>query len=417
MPGSRWVRPITAASPGHRFSRAPWGRLSEIQPVTVGTAGKGLFHVHDPAESPHLRRTRRSRGRHCDCSDFRSQRQICQHTQPQGHAPSLSDGPHLPSAGLLPDDGDATGGTTRHYTLTQRLAHARILPRLITPILGYNGIFPGPAIRIDRGTRAGVRVRNKLPAQHPALGHAMPTSMRLHGSASLPQLDGYANDLTMPGFFKDYQYPNLQPARTLRYHDHAVPFPTQNVYSGLAGLYLLNDPVEKDLLPQGGFDPPLIVSDAMFAASGALGYDDREHSGLWGDVILVNGRSWPVLKVQRRVFRFRILNASVSRSYRFTLSTGDPVTGVATDAGLMPAAQTVGSWRHGSAERYEVLIDFRKYAPGNGWSCATSPTRTTATLTTLAGSWPSMSSMAPWTRRTRRGTGFPPPSPGATPWT
>lgn len=167
--------------------------------------------------------------------------------------------------------------------------------------------------------------------------------MRLHGSASLPQFDGYADDLTMPGFFKDYQYPNLQPARTLRYHDHAVHFPTQNVYSGLAGLYLLNDPVEKDLLPQGGFDPPLIVSDAMFAASGALGYDDREHSGLWGDVILVNGRPWPVLKVQRRVFRFRILNASVSRSYRFTLSTGDPVTGVATDAGLLPAAQTIGS--------------------------------------------------------------------------
>jgi FtsP/CotA-like multicopper oxidase with cupredoxin domain len=37
---------------------------------------------------------------------------------------------------------------------------------------------------------------------------------------------------------------------------------------------------------------------------------------------------------------------------------------VATDAGLMPVAQTVGSWRHGGAERYEVLIDFRKYAAG-----------------------------------------------------
>lgn len=37
---------------------------------------------------------------------------------------------------------------------------------------------------------------------------------------------------------------------------------------------------------------------------------------------------------------------------------------VATDGGLMPAAQTVGFWRHGSAERYEILIDFRNHAVG-----------------------------------------------------
>jgi FtsP/CotA-like multicopper oxidase with cupredoxin domain len=192
----------------------------------------------------------------------------------------------------------------------------------------------------------------------------MPTSTHLHGSASLPQFDGYANDLTLPGFYKDYHYPNNQPARSLWYHDHAVHFTAQNVYSGLAGQYLISDPVEKGLLPQGNFDVPLTISDAMFAANGALGYDDREHSGLWGDVILVNGKPWPVMKVQKRVYRFRVLNASVSRSYNFKLSTGDPVTLVATDAGLVPVAQTLASWRHGSAERYEILIDFRKYATG-----------------------------------------------------
>ncbi len=109
-------------------------------------------------------------------------------------------------------------------------------------------------------------------------------------------------------------------------------FTAQNVYSGLAGQY--HDAAirwREELLPQGKFDVPLTISDAMFAANGALGYDDREHSGLWGDVILVNGRPWPVMQVQKRVYRFRVLNASVSRSYNFTLSTGDPVTVVATD--------------------------------------------------------------------------------------
>jgi hypothetical protein len=70
------------------------------------------------------------------------------------------------------------------------------------------------------------------------------------------------------------------------------------------------------------------------------------------------------MKVQRRIYRFRILNASIARSYRFSLSTGDPMTVVATDGGLMPTAQQVTSWRHGGAERYEVLIDFSKYPAG-----------------------------------------------------
>ncbi len=102
----------------------------------------------------------------------------------------------------------------------------------------------------------------------------------------------------------------------------------------------------------------------MFAADGSLGYDDRDHSGVWGDVILVNGRPWPVMKVQRRVYRFRILNASVSRSYRLTLSPAAAMHVVATDGGLMPVSQQVTEFRTGSAERYEVLIDFAKFPAG-----------------------------------------------------
>lgn len=102
----------------------------------------------------------------------------------------------------------------------------------------------------------------------------------------------------------------------------------------------------------------------MFAADGSLAYDDNSQSGLWGDVILVNGRAWPVMKVQRRVYRFRILNAAISRSFRFILNNGDPVTLVCTDGGLMPRSREITSWRHANAERYEILIDFRRYRPG-----------------------------------------------------
>ena len=256
------------------------------------------------------------------------------------------------------------GAPVQYFTVAEVAASAAILPRLKTPILAYNGIFPGPTISVEQGTKAVLRVRNQLPAKHPFDGHPLYTSTHLHGSASLPQYDGYANDVTNPGFRKDYLHPNFQPARTLWYHDHAAHHTAINVYSGLAAQYHLHDPLERALLPQGEFDVALTISDAMFAVDGSLGFDNNDNSGLWGDVMLVNGRPWPVMKVKKRVYRFRVVNACISRSLRPTLSTGDPVTMVATDGGLMPVSQSVASWRQAPGERYEILIDFRKYTPG-----------------------------------------------------
>ena len=258
----------------------------------------------------------------------------------------------------------ADGKKAHVYQIEQSVGMANIVPGLKTPILGYKGSFPGPTINVNQGERITLEMENVLPLFHPQWGYRLDTSTHLHGSASLPQYDGYANDVTGRGLCKDYEYPNFQPARTLWYHDHAVHNTAQSVYSGLAGQYHLHDEVERNLLPQGKFDVPLTISDAMFARNGSLGYNDNSHSGLYGDIILVNGAPWPVMKVQRRIYRFRILNASISRSYNFRLSTGDPVTMVATDGGLMPTAQQVTSWRQAGAERYEILIDFSKYPVG-----------------------------------------------------
>ena len=85
---------------------------------------------------------------------------------------------------------------------------------------------------------------------------------------------------------------------------------------------------------------------------------------MFGDVILVNGRPWPAMPVERRKYRFRLLNASISRSYRLALSTGDPFTVIGTDGGLMPAPAETTSLRFGMAERYEIVVDFAKYPIG-----------------------------------------------------
>jgi FtsP/CotA-like multicopper oxidase with cupredoxin domain len=255
--------------------------------------------------------------------------------------------------------------TTDYYEISMRSNMVDILPGFKTEIWGYNGIPAGPTIRATRGRPAVVRQINNLPARHPVLGYDAWTSVHLHGSGSLPQYDGYASDITHPGQYKDYRYPNYQDARTLWYHDHGLHHTAENAYMGLAAMYQLHDDLEQSLpIPHGRYDVPLILRDAMFDSKGRLLYDDQGHSNLFGDVILVNGRPWPAMKVERRKYRFRLLNASISRGFRLALNTGDPFVVIGTDAGLMPAPQSTTELRFGMAERYEVIIDFAKYKVG-----------------------------------------------------
>jgi FtsP/CotA-like multicopper oxidase with cupredoxin domain len=81
-------------------------------------------------------------------------------------------------------------------------------------------------------------------------------------------------------------------------------------------------------------------------------------------VILVNGAPKPVLRVQQRRYRFRLLNGSDARFYGLQLSTGDPFTVIATDGGLMPHPVPTVNLLLGEAERYSIVVDFTKYPIG-----------------------------------------------------
>ena len=250
-----------------------------------------------------------------------------------------------------------------YYEIVMRKAQVEILPGLKTEIWGYNGITPGPTIiqrkvwyeDLQRYRQSVVRFINDSVDT--------PTSVHLHGMASLPQYDGYAEDLTPPGYYKDYYYPNNR-AATLWYHDHAIHNTARNVYMGLAGTYLVVDELEESLnLPKGEYDVPLVIQDKQFAPDGSLIFDDHGQKSQMGDVILVNGVPWPRMEVANRKYRFRVLNGSASRSYKLALSKGD-FTMIGTDAGLMSGPVTVKNFRLGMAERYEFVIDFSKYPIG-----------------------------------------------------
>jgi spore coat protein A, manganese oxidase len=87
-------------------------------------------------------------------------------------------------------------------------------------------------------------------------------------------------------------------------------------------------------------------------------------------VILVNGRAWPKMTIDRTRYRFRVLVADLSRGYNFQLSGGNQgspapsVTCIATEAGLLTDPVKVTSWRQGMAERYEFVVDFTNAKAG-----------------------------------------------------
>ena len=258
-----------------------------------------------------------------------------------------------------------TDGTTDFYRVEMRPAQVEIIPGFQTQIWGYNGTYPGPTVHSAVGRKTVMRQINHLPATDPVLNFTPWTSVHLHGMPSKPQFDGYASDITNPGQYKDYQYPNSTTARTLWYHDHGVHHTTETVGMGLAAQYHLYDQLEQSLpIPHGAFDVPLIVADMMFKPDGSILFDDHNESGVFGDVILVNGKPWPAMQVKQRKYRFRMLNASITRSYNLLLDSGDQFTFIGTDGGLMPQPVKTASFRFAPAERYEVVIDFANIAVG-----------------------------------------------------
>ncbi len=242
-----------------------------------------------------------------------------------------------------------------YFVTTMRPARGRLLPDKRTPIWGFDGMFPGPTIKVTKGREAVVRRINDLD---------VPVTIHLHGGRVPASSDGHPLDLIRPGRHKDYVYPNDQEAATLWYHDHTHHDASRNVYRGLAGLYVIEDPDEDRYdLPSGEYDVPLVLQDRKFRRDGSFRFrDNRDH--VRGRVFLVNGRPAPFFEVANRKYRFRILNASNSRGYELALSTGEPLVQIASDQGLLAApapSPTIPLW---TAERADVVIDFSKYAVG-----------------------------------------------------
>lgn len=251
------------------------------------------------------------------------------------------------------------------YELRMRETVREIVPGIRTPLFGYDGIYPGPTIRARVGQPVVVRAYNDLSIE---------TSIHLHGGHNPAHADGYPNFYVLPGRARDYFYTNTVPMlngqpdfsespSTMWYHDHAMDITAANVWHGLSGFFLTTDDLEEDLirrnvLPAPQFDIPLAFQDRRFNPDGTLFYDPLDHDGTMGNVWVVNGSAQPFLRVQRRKYRFRILNGCNARFLELRLSNGQPFIGLGKDTWLFPQAIERNTLLLSMAQRADVVIDF-----------------------------------------------------------
>jgi spore coat protein A len=260
-----------------------------------------------------------------------------------------------------------------------------------TAIWGYNGTYPGPTFMVPKDVTIKVKWDNQLPRKH-----LLPVDHTLHGTMDTPDVrtvvhlhganvesdsDGHPEawfskdyKFTGPKFTKEvYEYTNHQAGGTLWYHDHAIGITRLNVYSGLAGFYLIRDFLEERLnLPKGPYEIPIMIQDKSFNKDGSLFYPDNATppvdnpipstpSFFFGNTIVVNGKVWPYLVVEPRKYRFRILNASNVRAYELKLDNGGVFHQIGTDLGLLHHPVELSSFILEPAERMDLIIDFSKY--------------------------------------------------------
>ncbi len=291
----------------------------------------------------------------------------------------------LPRPGVaVPTSGQSGGAAHYEIAMTEQFQQLhRDLPP--TRVWGYAGSYPGPTIEAFRGQPVTVRWHNDLRIAETGqvrTEHVLPVDeclhgpdmtgkvpvgvVHLHGGRVGPESDGSPDLAFPPGQSSPlYTYPNNQPAATVWYHDHALGITRLNVYMGMAGFYILRDPVEQSLdLPRGEFEVPLAIQDRSFNPDGSLRYHMMWMEHFHGDTALVNGKVWPYLDVKRGKYRFRLLNGSNSRAYTLALSDGAMFWQIGTDLGLLPAPVGMHSITLTPGERAEVVVDFAGYAPG-----------------------------------------------------
>jgi spore coat protein A len=300
----------------------------------------------------------------------------------------------VPGAGIVV----TTPSGLNRYSFIQREITRTLHPHLPpTPLWAYDdgsglggqaGSF-GMAVVARSGTPLTVEYTNALPETYPAWlpvdtrltprGNEVRLMTHLHGGFVAADSDG--NPAVTPnGFgagttqrvFYSNQTPQM-PASLLWFHDHGLGATRLNVFAGLAAAYIVRDEFDTGEepnpigIPGGAYEIPLVVQDRQFNPDGTFLYPTSDIGGAtwigeyFGDTMLVNGKVWPYLDVEPRMYRFRVLNGCNARILSLDLG-GPSLWQIGAEGGLFDVPVPMKQLVLAPAERADVLVDFSRFA-------------------------------------------------------
>ncbi len=218
----------------------------------------------------------------------------------------------------------------------------------------------GVTIRTRTGDSASVLFQNDL---------RQTSILHWHGLSVPEKADGHPRLAIGTGEQYRYAFPVKNRAGTYWYHSHPHHMTGEQVYRGMAGLFLINDADEDALgLPRGAREIPVLLGERRFDASGEFAFNPVMHErmeGFFGSDVFVNGIKDPTHNVDSALYRLRVVNATPSRIHRLGLSTGAQMTLIGVDGGLLPAPIRVDYVELGTGERADLLVDFSGMAVGS----------------------------------------------------
>ncbi|OED34648.1 hypothetical protein AB833_32095 [Chromatiales bacterium (ex Bugula neritina AB1)] len=260
--------------------------------------------------------------------------------------------PKLPIPALV----DGTSGVP--VDLEIRTGQWQFKTGVTTPTLGFSQNYLGPTIRTRQNSELTLHYKNTLDEPVAVHGHGLHVPGDVDGGPQLAMAPGESWQPTLS---------IVQRAATCWYHSHTHGSTGRQVYSGLAGMMIIDDE-HSDSLPlpkQYGIDDlPVIIQDRTFDAQGNLVYslNDAGEDGWLGETVVINGAITPVTHVPAGKIRLRILNGSNARFYVVGFVDKRTFHKIATDGGLLPAPVALTTTEMGPGERCEIIVDM---ADGN----------------------------------------------------
>jgi FtsP/CotA-like multicopper oxidase with cupredoxin domain len=217
----------------------------------------------------------------------------------------------------------------------------------------YNGVFPGPTLRIVPGDNLKIKFTNRLNE---------PTNLHTHGLHTSPIGNGDNPFLMInPGASFNYsiKVPQSQKSGTFWYHPHHHELSAGQVSSGLAGAIIVEDAIDQLPLIRNSKERIIILADPKIGGDSSIATPTRMDllRGRSGIQTLVNGFLIPqFISPEGSIEYWRVLNSCVTR-YQTLRVPGAGLTQISVDSSRLPVPVPVDSITLAPGQRTEFLVN------------------------------------------------------------